>query len=62
MFSGKVEKEDEDRLWMKSGGEEEESEGAEGDWKEGGGFNSCVYRVSGTKGVKKRIFFLLLSD
>lgn len=29
MFSGKVEKEDEDRLWMKGGGEEEES-GAEG--------------------------------
>lgn len=31
MFSGKVEKEDEDRLWMKGGGEEEESERAEGD-------------------------------
>lgn len=56
MFSGKVEKEDEDRLWMKGGGEEEES-GAEGGWNEGRGFNSCVYRVSGTNEQRKREFF-----
>lgn len=46
MFSGKVEKEDEDRLWMKGEGEEEESEATEKGEED---FDSCVYRVSGTE-------------
>lgn len=56
MFSEKVEKEDEDRLWMKGEGEEEESEA-----KGGRGFR--LVRIQGVRnrnGVRKRIFYFLI--